>query len=160
MVCWNQKFLFENIACTLDNNLFALFSNFVFNFLKEGREEEICEHLDNDLPSEQVPDLSFFANTDFVVILGNVIEHFITLEGSLFDSGLLPWESKFDVNQFLFLSFLSQYPKLFRQSFDRFIFDFFNWEKVWVKIDVLLTLFGWSCWNYQVMVILFFQIFS
>lgn len=90
MVCWNQKFLFENIACTLDNNLFALFSNFVFNFLKEGREEEICEHLDNDLPSEQVPDLSFFANTDFVVILGNVIEHFITLEGSLFDSGLLP----------------------------------------------------------------------
>ena len=145
MVGWDKEFFLEVVADVLDNNLLAIFCELLLYFLKERREKEISQHLDNNLPPEQVPNLAFLTDTDLIVVLGDILKHLIALERPLLNSRLLPREPQLNIDELLPLGLLRQDPQLFRQRLYRLISNLLNWKVLRVQINILLAFECWCC---------------
>lgn len=124
----DEEFSLEVVADGFDDDFLTVLSELLSDFLEKGREEEVSKHLNNDLPPEQVPDLSLLTGTNLIVVLGNILKNLITLEGPLLNSRLFPCQSQLNVDELFLLCLLCQNPELLGQSLNRFVSDLFYWE--------------------------------
>jgi hypothetical protein len=124
----DKELSLEVVADGFDDDFLTVLGELLSDLLEKGREEEVSKHLNNDLPPEQVPDLSLLTVTNLIVVLGNILKDLITLEGPLLNSRLFPRQSQLNIDELLLLCLFCQNPKLLGQSLNRFVSDLFYWE--------------------------------